>query len=73
MSIPANLIDPTLTGDYPVILSDALMGTTAKEIFTGLRCTCFSRLDLTVDSSLIRCFCPQTTTSPQRLRRHKPA
>ncbi|PHH54223.1 hypothetical protein CFIMG_003190RA [Ceratocystis fimbriata CBS 114723] len=37
MSIPANLIDPTVAGNYPVILSDALMGTTAKEIFTGVR------------------------------------
>ncbi|KAL5628365.1 hypothetical protein BROUX41_003113 [Berkeleyomyces rouxiae] len=37
MSIPQNLIDPTVTKEYKVILSDALMGTTAKEIFTGVR------------------------------------
>ncbi|KAM0561016.1 hypothetical protein ACHAPJ_003516 [Fusarium lateritium] len=31
------LIDPTKTGNYPVILGDALLGKTSNEIFTGIR------------------------------------
>ncbi|KAF4465117.1 ell-associated factor [Fusarium albosuccineum] len=33
----AGLIDPTKTGNYPVILGDALQGKTSNEIFTGIR------------------------------------
>lgn len=33
------LIDPTVTGKYPVILGDGLLGKTSNEIFTGIRCT----------------------------------
>lgn len=35
----AGLIDPTVTGSYPVILSDSLRGGPRDEIFTGVRCT----------------------------------
>ncbi|KAF4339963.1 ell-associated factor [Fusarium beomiforme] len=31
------LIDPTKTGNYPVILGDALLGNTSNEIFTGIK------------------------------------
>lgn len=34
----ADLIDPTQTGNYPVILSDRLLKKQANEIFTGVRC-----------------------------------
>jgi hypothetical protein len=34
----AGLIDPTKTGNYPVILGDALLGKTSNEIFTGIKC-----------------------------------
>lgn len=34
----AGIVDPTKTGKYPVILSDALLGKSAKEIYTGVRC-----------------------------------
>ena len=34
----ARLIDPTVTGNYPVILGDGLLGKTSNEIFTGVRC-----------------------------------
>ncbi|KAM5346858.1 hypothetical protein ACJ41O_009863 [Fusarium nematophilum] len=33
----AGLIDPTKTGNYPVILGDALLGKTSNEIFTGIQ------------------------------------
>ncbi|KAH7304952.1 RNA polymerase II transcription elongation factor-domain-containing protein [Stachybotrys elegans] len=33
----AGLIDPTLTGKYPVILGDGLLGRTSNEIFTGIK------------------------------------
>lgn len=33
------LIDPTKTGNYPIILGDALLGKAQNEIFTGIRCT----------------------------------
>ncbi|CAM1502148.1 Fc.00g041320.m01.CDS01 [Cosmosporella sp. VM-42] len=33
----AGLIDPTKTGNYPVILGDGLLGKTSNEIFTGIR------------------------------------
>ncbi|KAG5744507.1 hypothetical protein H9Q70_012785, partial [Fusarium xylarioides] len=33
----AGLIDPTKTGNYPVILGDALLGKTSNEIFTGIK------------------------------------
>lgn len=38
--IMAGLIDPTVTGKYPVVLGDNLLGKTSNEIFTGVRCTC---------------------------------
>jgi hypothetical protein len=31
-------IDPTKPAKYPIILSDALRGKPATEIFTGIRC-----------------------------------
>jgi hypothetical protein len=34
----ADLIDPTQTGNYPVILSDRLLNKETNEIFTGIRC-----------------------------------
>jgi hypothetical protein len=34
----ADLIDPTVTGKYPVVLGDSLLGRTSNEIFTGIRC-----------------------------------
>ena len=34
----ADLIDPTQKGNYPVVLSDRLLGKEANEIFTGVRC-----------------------------------
>ena len=37
----ADLIDPTQTGNYPVILSDRLLKKEANEIFTGVRCKSF--------------------------------
>ncbi|RSL60314.1 hypothetical protein CEP54_006789 [Fusarium duplospermum] len=33
----SGLIDPTKTGNYPVILGDALLGKASNEIFTGIR------------------------------------
>ncbi|CAF3464254.1 hypothetical protein SNK03_004947 [Fusarium graminearum] len=33
----SGLIDPTKTGNYPVILGDALLGKTSNEIFTGIQ------------------------------------
>lgn len=33
----AELIDPTQTGQYPVILGDGLMGKASNDIFTGIR------------------------------------
>ncbi|KAH7185594.1 RNA polymerase II transcription elongation factor-domain-containing protein [Fusarium flagelliforme] len=33
----SGLIDPTKTGNYPVILGDALLGKTSNEIFTGIK------------------------------------
>lgn len=33
----SGLIDPTKTGNYPVILGDALLGKTPNEIFTGIK------------------------------------
>lgn len=35
----ADLIDPTQTGNYPVVLSDRLLGKATDDIFTGVRCT----------------------------------
>lgn len=34
----ASLVDPTATGNYPVILGDGMLGKTSNEIFTGIRC-----------------------------------
>lgn len=34
----SGLIDPTKTGNYPVILGDALLGKASDGIFTGIRC-----------------------------------
>jgi len=31
-------IDPTKPAKYPIILSDALLGKTSKETYTGVRC-----------------------------------
>jgi hypothetical protein len=36
----AGIIDPSKPARYPIILSDALLGKPATEIFTGLRCEC---------------------------------
>lgn len=33
----AGLVDPTVTGNYPVILGDGLLGKTSNDIFTGIR------------------------------------
>ncbi|KAL7930409.1 hypothetical protein V8C35DRAFT_313179 [Trichoderma chlorosporum] len=33
----ADLIDPTVKGNYPIILGDGLLGKTSNEIFTGIR------------------------------------
>lgn len=33
-----DLIDPTQTGNYPVVLGDGLLGKTSNDIFTGIRC-----------------------------------
>ncbi|MBE3111910.1 MAG: hypothetical protein IMZ46_15635, partial [Acidobacteria bacterium] len=33
------VIDPTKAGQYPVVLSDALLGGTAQNVFTNVRCT----------------------------------
>lgn len=35
----ADLIDPTQTGNYPVVLGDSILGKTSNDIFTGIRCT----------------------------------
>jgi hypothetical protein len=37
-SLVAGIVDPTKTGKYPVVLSDALMGKSSKEIYTGVKC-----------------------------------
>lgn len=37
----AGLIDPTVVGNYPVILGDSLLGKGSNEIFTSVRCMCF--------------------------------
>ena len=34
----AEMIDPTVPGQYPVVLSDALLGKASKDVFTGIRC-----------------------------------
>lgn len=34
----AGLVDPTVTGNYPVILGDGLLGKTSNDIFTGIKC-----------------------------------
>lgn len=34
-----DLIDPTVVGEYPVILSDSLLSGSRDDIFTGIRCT----------------------------------
>ncbi|KAK0387926.1 hypothetical protein NLU13_4171 [Sarocladium strictum] len=33
----AGLVDPTVTGNYPVILGDGLLGKTSNDIFTGIK------------------------------------
>lgn len=33
-----DLIDPTQTGNYPVVLGDGLLGRASNDIFTGIRC-----------------------------------
>lgn len=38
MANPADLVDPTKAGKYPVILSDELLGKPSTETFTGVRC-----------------------------------
>lgn len=35
---PPGVVDPTKLGKYPVILSDALLGQSPKEILTAIRC-----------------------------------
>ena len=45
----AGLIDPTKTGNYPVILGDGLLGKTSNEIFTGIRCTNYGCLHVVSD------------------------
>lgn len=37
---PPGVVDPTKPAKYPVILSDALLGKSPKEILTAIRCTC---------------------------------
>ncbi|KAI0476124.1 hypothetical protein GGR56DRAFT_641304 [Xylariaceae sp. FL0804] len=36
-SLAAGIVDPTKAGRYPVVLSDALLGKTSKEAYTGIR------------------------------------
>ena len=36
-------IDLSKAGKYPIVLSDALLGKTTKEVYTSIRCT----IDLT--------------------------
>jgi hypothetical protein len=35
-------IDIDKPGKYPIVLSDALLGKTDKEVYTGIRCRCTS-------------------------------
>lgn len=35
---PPGVVDPTKPAKYPVILSDALLGKSPKEILTAIRC-----------------------------------
>lgn len=37
-AIPPGVVDPTKPSKYPVILSDALLGKSPKEILTAIRC-----------------------------------
>ena len=34
----AGSIDVDKPGKYPIVLSDALLGKTSKEVYTGIRC-----------------------------------
>jgi len=34
----AEMVDPTVSEQYPVVLSDALLGKASKDVFTGIRC-----------------------------------
>jgi len=38
MAAPSGSIDPTKPAKYPIILSDALLGKSSKEAYTGVRC-----------------------------------
>ena len=35
----AGTIDVDKPGKYPIVLSDALLGKVAKDVYTGIRCT----------------------------------
>ncbi|KAK6086557.1 ell-associated factor [Seiridium cupressi] len=48
----AGLIDPTKTGKYPVVLSDALLGKKPSEVYTGVRYN--HRPDVPPDSAKLR-------------------
>lgn len=37
-STAQGIIDPTKAGKYPIVLSDALLGKSSKESYTGIRC-----------------------------------
>ena len=62
----ADLIDPTQTGNYPVILGDGLLGKTSNDIFTGVRCKSFNASSLLVLSRPLLLTPPrlQTTINP---------
>ena len=34
----AGVVDPTVNGNYPIILGDGLLGKPSNDIFTGIRC-----------------------------------
>jgi hypothetical protein len=61
-----DLIDPTQTGNYPVVLGDGLLGKTSNDIFTGIRCR-FPPLPLALVAAVPRPFprgLPFQTQSP---------
>ncbi|KPA41175.1 ell-associated factor [Fusarium langsethiae] len=61
----SGLIDPTKTGNYPVILGDALLGKTSNEIFTGIQYNHKPNLssDQAPNSARIKPSVPGKTTS----------
>lgn len=37
-SVIPGVLDPTKPREYPIVLSDALLGKTSHETFTGVKC-----------------------------------